>query len=336
MGVLLSICVLTVCLTAEEGRAPQSEEAGGNAKCYVCHSGLKTEDITTAHLDMGITCDCCHGQSTEHMHDEMLMTEPDLLFGRAEVQKMCSNPSCHKPGEGRMVYGRQDHADMDKVEAFFDKWQGRVRPNGRVVSADSVCTDCHGTHNLNKAVSESAEQPWLPLFNGKDLTGWKKPEGGSWKVESGRLLAKLDSKGRGGSIFTAREYGDYQAAVTFRAKWPVRAGIWVRYNKARPGARIEILEDKSSGALTGSLRWSGKGLVLVNLQEDLVDKGGWNTISIKAEGRRVSVWLNGEAIGSARVGGPVKGRVGFYIGVSEENPELSIREIMIQELKEDA
>jgi len=114
--------ILAVC-PAEESEA---EKPSGNSKCYVCHPDMKTEEISTTHLEMGVTCDECHGASTEHMHDEMLMTEPDLLFGRSEVAGMCSNPTCHKPGEGRDVYGRQDHKDQEAVEAFFKKWTGRM------------------------------------------------------------------------------------------------------------------------------------------------------------------------------------------------------------------
>ncbi len=107
--------VLTIC-SAEESQAEKPNE---NSKCYVCHPDMKTEELTTDHLDMDVTCDECHGSSTEHMHDEMLMTKPDLLFGRSEVERMCSNPTCHKPGDGREVYGRQDHKNPAEVEAFF-------------------------------------------------------------------------------------------------------------------------------------------------------------------------------------------------------------------------
>ena len=111
-----SVCVLAVCFADEpKAQKPTGEKPNGNSKCYVCHPSLKTEDITTLHMDMDITCDECHGPSVEHMHDEMLMTKPDLLFGRAEVEKMCSNPTCHKPGGDRRIYGREDHKDHAAV-----------------------------------------------------------------------------------------------------------------------------------------------------------------------------------------------------------------------------
>ena len=129
------LCVFTVSFA----RDSEAEQQDGNSKCYVCHPDLKTEELTVSHLAMGVTCDECHGLSTEHMHDEMLMTQPDLLFGRSEVRQMCSDPSCHKPGGERSVYGLADH-DIKAVEEFIESWRGRIRPNGRAVTKDSVCT----------------------------------------------------------------------------------------------------------------------------------------------------------------------------------------------------
>ncbi|UCG57638.1 MAG: DUF1080 domain-containing protein [Phycisphaerales bacterium] len=338
---VVAVCgIVTVCFAAEQTKERSATDtASGNSKCYVCHPGLKTEQITTNHLSMGITCDQCHGPSIEHMHDEMLMTEPDLLFGRAEVQKMCSNPSCHPPGGDRVVYGRQDHKNTKAVEDFFKKWRGRTRANGRAVSADSVCTDCHGTHNVDKPIQTQSdqEQPadWIPLFNGNDLDGWRHAGGASWTVERGRLIAAPPPAG-GADLFTGAEYNDYQLAVTFRATWPVQAGIWLRHTKARPGPRIEICERKEPAAFTGTISVPGKGLALVNLRSGLVDRESWNTIAAKVEGRRAQVWLNGEEIGAVRIDGPAKGNIGLHI---EKHPaskttQLEVRELLVQPLKQ--
>jgi hypothetical protein len=78
----------------------------------------------------------------------------------------------------------------------------------------------------------------------------------------------------------------------------------------------------------------GKGLVLVNLREDLIDRQSYNTISVKVEGDRVQVWLNGEEIGAVRTPGPVKGRIGFHL---EKHPasaagQFAVREVLVQRL----
>jgi hypothetical protein len=327
--------LLAVCFAEES----QTEKANENDKCHVCHPDLKTEEISTDHLDMDITCDECHGPSVEHMHDEMLMTKPDILFGRSEVERMCSDPTCHKPGDGREVYGREDHKDPVAVEAFFDEWRGRIRPNGRAVGRNSVCTDCHGTHNITKATTQAGDEQaaeWVAAFNGRDLTGWKSSGDSLWTVKAGRIVAAGASSDEGNTLWTEAAYENYLLAVTFRATWPVRAGIWLRGEGSRNGPRVEIFESKQPIAFTGSLRVPGKGLALVNLREDLIDRESWNTVSVKVEGDRIQLWVNGEEIGVVRAAGPQKGRIGLYVGKQAESKsaELCVREVLIQRLSE--
>lgn len=334
--------LFTICLADKPKDEKSVSEKPSNDLCYVCHPGMKTEELTAVHLQMGITCNVCHGACVNHMHDEMLMTKPDLLFGRSEVDKMCSNPTCHKPGEGREIYGRKDHKDLAAVEEFYRRWLGRARPNGRAVTAESVCTDCHGTHNLDKSTKTGSEQEqpaeWMAVFNGRDLAGWRPSGAASWRVKGGRIVATAGSKSKGGDLWSRAVYGDYLLAVTFRATWPTHAGIWLRTTATKRGPRIEIFDSNSPPAFTGSVWVPGKGLALVNLRADLVDKESWNTISVKVQGNRVQVWLNGAEIGAVRTTGPLEGKMGLHI---EKHPaskttELSIREVLIQPLEKPA
>jgi len=317
------VCVMVGCLAGDSQaeKTGGEEKSGGNSKCYVCHAGMKTEELTTNHLAMEVTCDACHGPSIEHMHDEMLMTEPDLLFGRQEVVKMCRK--CH-----------EGHENPDAVEAFRKEWAGRIRPNGRNITDDAVCTDCHGTHNLaneiGAEIQDGQEAEWQAAFNGSDLAGWKPSDGSSWKVKLGRIYGVASAGGKGGSLWTEAEYEDFLLAVTFRVERPIDAGIWVRGDSSKPGARVEILQSDKPHAYSGSLSVPDKGLALVNLRSDLLDDGGWNTISIKVEADRVQVWLNAEEIGAVRTGGPTKGRIGLY--VADKGGEFCVREVQIQKL----
>jgi hypothetical protein len=307
---------------------------------------MKTEEISTTHVEMGVSCDECHGPSIEHMHDEMLMTEPDLKFGRAEVERMCSNPSCHKPGEGREVYGRQDHMNPAAVEAFFEKWTGRMRPNGRAVTHNSVCTDCHGTHNINKPLETGSDDEqqveWIAAFNGSDLSGWKTSDAANWTVKSGRIVGTAGANDKGSTLWTETTYDNYLLAITFRATWPVHAGIWLRGSESKSGPRIEIFHRKASltgdsaPAYTGSILIPGKGLALTNIREDLVDRESWNTISARIEDNKAQVWLNGEEIGSVRGIQPEKGKIGLYIEKlpASKSAEFCVREVLIQKLAE--
>jgi hypothetical protein len=247
---------------------------------------------------------------------------------------MCSG--CHKPGGEREVFGRQDHKDRAAVETFFQKWTGRMRPNGRAVNVDSVCTDCHGTHNITKPINTQSGdgQPaaWLAAFNGRDLAGWQPSGSAAWTVEAGCIRTTPPTGDEGGTLWTEATYDDFLLAVTFRATWPLHAGIWLRGEGSQRGPRIEICDSKP--ALTGSVWIPEKGPALVNLREDLLDREGWNTISAKIEGNRLQVWLNGEEIGAVRTAGPAKGKIGLYVAKSPtaKPGELSVREVLIQRL----
>jgi len=91
-----------------------------NSLCYVCHVSLQHEEITKVHLADGYGCVKCHGPSRDHSEDETLMTTPDHLFGRKDIDAMCAE--CHD---------RQHQNVKKEVKAFRKKWQGKERPNAR-------------------------------------------------------------------------------------------------------------------------------------------------------------------------------------------------------------
>jgi len=319
--VALAACFLcTQTAGAAEPQQHDDEKKVDNGMCYVCHLTLEHEAITKIHLKEGYGCTECHGPSTEHMHDEMQMTTPDFLYGRREVEALCSK--CHKdPHKGK----------QDKKRAFIERWQGKPRTNGRAVSEKSICTDCHGTHNIDKGLkAESKTEPeFTAAFNGKDLTGWKTAGQAQWKVRLGRIVGTPGATG--GDLFSEEQLDDYLMAVTFRADWPIRAGIWLRGPK---GPRVEIFEHDKPTAYTGTVGLPGKGLALLNLRKDLFDPGGWNTLSIEVRGPHATVWLNGEKIGAVACLTAEKGPIGVHLegGPGYENAQLTVGEIQIQKL----
>ena len=141
IAICFALVATTSCLRSTTP-APTSVSSSGsqdlptnNGLCLVCHLDFDDDPIAADHLRRGITCAHCHGKSTAHMHDETMMTSPDILHGRAEVKAMCGH--CHQP-----------HRNPQAVENFRKKWLGRKRENGRSITADSTCTDCHGLHTI--------------------------------------------------------------------------------------------------------------------------------------------------------------------------------------------
>jgi hypothetical protein len=106
-----------------------------NASCMVCHIDFEREEISAIHLEAGVTCAACHGDSEVHRSDEFNIIRPDVIWGRAEIEPFCRQ--CHPK-----------HKDPQKVDAFLAEWEGKRRENGRWVLRGSVCTDCHGQHAI--------------------------------------------------------------------------------------------------------------------------------------------------------------------------------------------
>jgi hypothetical protein len=75
---------------------------------------------------------------------------------------------------------------------------------------------------LVQAADNEPPPGFIALFNGKDLTGWKVPEGdnGHWKVVDGAIDYDAQSESRVGdkSLWLDREFGDFEVHVDWRLK----------------------------------------------------------------------------------------------------------------------
>src|SRR5688500_15970023 len=66
-----------------------------------------------------------------------------------------------------------------------------------------------------------APEGFVSLFNGRDLTGWKVPEGdnGHWKVEDGVIDYDAKSEaGRDKNLWTGKQYRDFVLRIDWRLK----------------------------------------------------------------------------------------------------------------------
>jgi len=131
--------------TTSGGRLSAGEPAD-NAVCLICHMDFKAEVLSVVHVKAGVGCAACHGQSLAHGDDEVNITTPDKLFGRAEIDPFCK--TCHPT-----------HKTGDIYDAFVKKWHGKRRPNGRMILDDAVCTDCHGNPAALRLAQQEAIQP---------------------------------------------------------------------------------------------------------------------------------------------------------------------------------
>lgn len=170
---------------------------------------------------------------------------------------------------------------------------------------------------LAAGVAEAGEKNNTPpkgfkaLFNGKDLSGWKGLVGSPksratmtadqlaeaqekadasmhehWKVVDGVIVFS----GKGKSLCTAKDYGDFEFYVDWKIKEKGDSGIYLR---GTPQVQIwdPALRKIGSGGLFNNKKNSSNPLVLADNPV-----GQWNTFYIKMVGEKVTVKLNGKTV----------------------------------------
>ncbi|HEY0968663.1 MAG TPA: DUF1080 domain-containing protein [Opitutaceae bacterium] len=141
-----------------------------------------------------------------------------------------------------------------------------------------------------------------PIFNGKDLTGWKLvPEANvHWRVENGVLIGESDEKRTGSYLWTEKSYKDFVLELDVRwhgAPEDIDTGVSLR----KPSFQVQMGTSRSLGRdMTGSMLTDGVGHPTRYPEagrakdwEKYFRKGDWNTFRIEARGDTFKVWING-------------------------------------------
>ena len=146
-----------------------------------------------------------------------------------------------------------------------------------------------------------------PLFNGKDLSGWKVREAGDpkvWGAEKGLIYVN----GKGGDwLMTEKEYSDFELQLEFKLPNAGNSGVALRCGlKGNPhseaGMEIQLLDDpwyldqKNYKGLKPTQKTGSIYGVVPPSKDALKPVGEWNQMHITAKGPRIIVVLNGEKI----------------------------------------
>lgn len=177
------------------------------------------------------------------------------------------------------------------------------------------------------------EPDFKPIFNGKDLTGWKAPKGNVWwSVEDGVLVCKSGPKKKGSILSTEKAYTDFIVQLDFRfGKGTIDSGVFMRNNR-------EQIQIGISGSLKRDMTCSpyipGKGYpVEAKGVKELLKQDDWNTIRIQAKGKTYTSWLNGKKVMTYESASAIeKGPIGLQLH-GNRDMHIDFRNIVVAELK---
>ncbi len=197
-----------------------------------------------------------------------------------------------------------------------------------------VLTGCHKPAENAAPSAGVTKTGSAKLFNGKDLTGWQAEGNARWVVENGLLVGTQGANNAPGDLFTTESFRDFEASVTYRTEWPCNSGVWFRYQTPDKAYQADILEYKNPEAYSGTLYCPGKLFLAINKDKTLVNRDGWNTIKIRAEGDHLQIWLNDRQVADVHDATTDSGRIGFQVhpGAEFGPMKIVVREVLLKRL----
>ncbi len=141
---------------------------------------------------------------------------------------------------------------------------------------------------------------WIPLFNGKDLSGWVKNGQEKWVAEDGTILGE-STVGHYGYLTTEKTYSNFELRVKFKPETDGNSGVFTRSRitgdspKTGPdieGMQIEVDPTRNTGSIyeSGHRGWVAKGTPAC---EQAIKPRDWNELVITEQGVHYVTTLNG-------------------------------------------
>lgn len=141
------------------------------------------------------------------------------------------------------------------------------------------------------------------VFNGKDLTGWQGAVE-NYQVVDGAIQCK---KGKGGTLYTAEEFGDFVATLEFKLPPGGNNGLAIRYpgkgNPAYDGmTELQVLDSfhekyQRPGREIKDYQYHGSAYSMVAAHTGFLrETGQWNYQEVTVKGSTIVVELNGSVI----------------------------------------
>lgn len=194
---------------------------------------------------------------------------------------------------------------------------------------------------LTAVPQATPEEGWVPLFNGKDLTGWKKNGDEKWVVEQGTILCESTAN-KYGYLTTEKTYRDFNLRLKFKGEAAGNSGVFLRaritginpqHGPDIQGMQVEV--DSSPGKHTAGLYESGgRGWVAqpTTEGEQALKPSEWNDLEVSAQGNHIVTRLNGVKVVDYTDPAPkfTEGVIGLQIhtggGVRMRWKDISIQE----------
>ena len=156
---------------------------------------------------------------------------------------------------------------------------------------------------------------WVTLLDAENMGEWNQVGETNWRLEEGAVVADNRTSEGNAFLVSPESYGNFELYVEFWASDDANSGVFFRcFDPEQIGDRTcyeanvyDQREDPSYGT----------GAIVRHTEVDPMPKAGgqWNTFEITANGRDITVALNGETTAELRSGLFDEGPIALQHGV---------------------
>jgi hypothetical protein len=235
----------------------------------------------------------------------------------------------------------------DRKSAVPPKGPIQLQTHGGEIRWRNVFLREIGSDEANRLLRGADPEGFQSVFNGRDFEGWAGPVQ-NYEVKDGAIMCQ---PGKGGTIYTKAEYGDFVARLEIKLPPGGNNGLALRYPGEGDTAYVgmcenQVLDDhyeQATGAKIDPRQAHGSAYGMVAAQRGYQHPiGQWNYEEVTVKGSTIKVELNGTVIldcdlsqvtdfmaGHAH---PGKDRTRGYFGFAGHNDPVMFRNISIKPL----
>lgn len=157
----------------------------------------------------------------------------------------------------------------------------------------------------------------VPMFNGRDFTGWDRIGNANWRVEDGAFVADRGN----GFLVSQQDYRDFQLRAEVFIDTHSNSGIFIRCSDpttvgSANAYEVNLWDERPEQ------RYGTGAIVDVAAVDPMPKAGGrWNVLEITAAGDAFTVVLNGQkTVDAARNARFATGRIALQHGLGVPGP----------------
>ena len=233
----------------------------------------------------------------------------------------------------------------DRKKPLWKKGPIQLQTHGGEIRWRNIFLREIPSEEANGFLAKHGNEGFKQVFNGQNLDGWSGPVG-EYDIKDGVVVCK---PGKGGTIYTKEEYGDFVARFEFKLPPGGNNGLAIRYpgegDTAYVGmCELQILDDTSDKYKNLDPRQAhGSAYGMAAAERGFLrPTGEWNFQEVTVEGSRIKVELNGVPILDTDLSKvdkyladkehPGKTRTSGHFGFAGHNDPVAFRNVSIKKL----